>query len=280
MIRTKSLELTEKSEAPVALPTAVWVGETAGDLRFCWDRLKKISRIIHIDEAWTQGVDWSSLKPQYAFIGVNSRSDQVDLWLETVKVNWPKAQLQIILSGWWSGHRRCQPLDESLDVAYWYQWWDCILPQVVIPAGERKKPKQTTRVERILARSIAELPNTEARMALVLTEGQTRRDFWNSGLKNLGWLSAFATSESVDVIGDFGVVLVDIAASYSRHGEVDGRGWMNELREIRRRFPRSSIVVVDSFPTLERWDNFASVGVHAMLPSPFRWNGLRSQSIS
>lgn len=170
-------------------------------------------------------------------------------------------------------------MDESLDVAYWYQWWDCILPQVVIPASERKKPKQTTRIERILARSIAELPNTEARMALVLTEGQTRRDFWNSGLKNLGWLSAFATSASLDVIGDFGVVLVDIAARYSKHVDVDGLGWMDELREIRRRFPRAAIVVVDGFPTLERWDNFASAGVQTILPSPFRWNGLTSISM-
>jgi hypothetical protein len=279
MIQTKPQSLSEKREATNPLPTAVWVGETAGDLRFCWDRLKSISRIIHIDEAWTQGVDWSSLKPQYAFIGVGSRSDHVDLWLQTVKENWPKAQLQIILNGWWSGHRRCQPLDESLDVAYWYQWWDCILPHVTTVATDRKKPKLATRVKRIMARAVATPLPTETRLALVLTEGETRRSFWNSGLKNLGWLAAFPTTDSLELVGDFEVVLVDVAASYSKHANTDGREWVEELQKIRMRFPQASIIVVDSFPTLERWDKFAAAGVQIMLPSPFRWHGLCSQSL-
>ena len=242
--------------------------------------MKLFSRIIHVDEALTQGVDWSSLKPQFAFIGLNSRSDHLDSLLDTAKNNWPKAQLQIILSGWWNGHRRCHPLDESLDVAYWYQWWDCILPQVLTARSDRKKPKLSTRIERILDASKTQAESTESRLALVLSEGQSRREFWKTGLKNLGWLSAFPTSASLDLIGDFDVVLFDVAASFSKYAADGCQACFTELSRIRNRFPSASIVVVDSFPTLERWDAFVVAGAERIVSSPFRWVGLTCKTNS
>jgi hypothetical protein len=274
----ESYATPKASPTLISPPTAVWLGDNSGDLGFCWDRLRKLARIIHVDEAWTQGIDWSSIKPQLAFIGVGSRTPQLERLLETVQQHWPKAQRQQILSSWWNGHRRSYPLDESLDCAYWYQWWDVVLPTMtdqLQAARAVKKSKPMTRIERILARNPIASQTRTSRFSLVVTEGSTRRNLWSDGLGELGWHVVQVGQDSCNVDGRFDCVVLDIAGCSPALNERHTDEWAGRIEQTSRRFSDASILVVDKFPTRERWERFATAGADIILPSPFRWRGFQ-----
>jgi hypothetical protein len=88
---------------------------------------------------WFERTTQESQRPPVLLAVLEHRSDprwlqiqsQWESWQSDSRTRgWGEPKVALILGGDWQGHRRTMPLPEGVESAYWFQWYDRVMPWV------------------------------------------------------------------------------------------------------------------------------------------------------
>ncbi len=270
------VEKTGMTPSPKSI--AVWLGDRDEELEFCRRQLRTECHLVDLQEDWLRDANWRSLRPYVGFIGASTRLSDYRRQIEFVRQQWPTCPVQLILGSWHRGHRRTNPIDESIDVAYWYQVWDQILPRFRNHRMHRMRSRSNKRTERLIAAipSVGEsISNT---LSLMIVDSSARRSMWLDVSTWMRLQPIFIRSEDAFPRGDFRLIVLDDSVA---SGELDEECDLStsavpiqRLRRLRSSFPKATILKVDSLPEIDRWNHFVENGMDILLSAPFSCHGI------
>jgi hypothetical protein len=283
------------------LPMSVaWLGPTSG----CWQWIIERLNGDHVFASESSAEAWVLESDEHVLIcAVESRCDPLPLLNhlvaesdasatidETKKKKRKRAsirgsQILYVLGEAWPGHRRTQPLPESLATFYWYELYDRLLPSLNrdILSLENSIETRGRRVERWLGYS-QQIQPTPSGLALVLCDSTTDADLWQDSLSSIVTSVVVADAahacrlrlEADLVLIDFEETPRNRSNSQNPQGDRGSRlqRIVDQLAWTRTRFPDAMTVVADSFPRWADWSRLDQGGADLLIPKPFNSFGI------
>ena len=187
----------ESRTAPsITCTSCLWLGPHQAEFAWVLQKLAPLWPTLVFDDPRLTETFGTQMSPSHVLVASRNRTDPIEPTFDFVHRHWPKAQPVLILGAWWPGHRRCQPLPETIPSFYWYQWWDALLPRFAstttkpLPTVANGKGGLAPRLQRILnADPLPEMPGP--RLALITCGDRTADGMWETVLQSLGYLTVF-----------------------------------------------------------------------------------------
>ena len=202
----------------------------------------------------------------------------------------------IILGDDWVGHRRTNPLPETLLTYYWYELYDRLLPwlgdvsstQVASNAMESNaaggKRKVSPRVQRVIDASLAiesrlGCHTGAGQLALVVAETAATRQLWCETLARHEIQSVATTPQNLSLWTKPDFIVVDIESepmvARKQYGTSENESPVERLVEkLANQFSDATLLVTDAFPRWENWVRLKRAGADILVAKPFQLTGV------
>ncbi|MCU0711339.1 MAG: response regulator [Pirellula sp.] len=182
----------------------------------------------------------------------------------------------VLLGEPWVGHRRTQPIPESLNTFYWYELYDRLLPSLDLGIGRTDvhSPEKGQRIARwhSVAEKLAQI-EVSGKRVLVVADSSTTHSMWCESFENryasvLGvdseQLHRFRFQPHMVLIDhEAGPPMADEHASERHCQRV-----LDTLQHVRNRFPEAMTVVASGFPRWVDWERWSLGGADVLVPKP------------
>jgi hypothetical protein len=206
----------------------------------------------------------------------------------------------VVLGEAWVGHRRTNPLPETLQSFYWYELYDRLIPWIIglshsadvvasttEVSGNANKRRVSPRVLRVIDTSVSigsRLKNQAAisnpiRLAIVVSETATTRQLWYDALTSHGIQCLATTPENVDLWTKPDVIIVDLETEplamqeAQVSSEIESRR-VTLARKLSTQFPDATLLVADAFPRWETWSDLRQAGADILVAKPYQMTGI------
>ena len=203
----------------------------------------------------------------------------------------------LLLGSDWAGHRRTDPLPESLATFYWYELYDRLFPWLVNESTREPfaKPIQSNitsnkrpvgpRVQRFIESSLSiesRLSRSKAKpikLALIVAETATTRQLWCETLSPHEIQCVATTPDNFELWTDPDLVVLDmesepLAIRELQLAEEDDGYRGRTIRKLASQFPAATILVADAFPRWETWKTLLHLGADIIVAKPFQLTGI------
>ena len=202
----------------------------------------------------------------------------------------------VLLGDDWVGHRRTNPLPETLVTFYWYELYDRVLPWLgdLSSFGQSMETSETNaagskrkvspRVQRVIDTSLS----IESRLgcyagagqlALVIAETAATRQLWCETLARHEIQSVATTPQNLSLWTKPDFIIVDLESAplkvRKQHANSDDGIPEGKLIErLASQFPEATLVVADAFPRWENWLDLKQEGADILVGKPFQLTGI------
>jgi len=202
----------------------------------------------------------------------------------------------IILGEDWVGHRRTNPLPETLLTFYWYELYDRLLPWLgdlspaQVAANETEsntagsKRKVSPRVQRVIDTSLAIESRlgcsiSAGQLALVVADTAATRQMWCETLARHEIQSVATTPQNLSLWTKPDFIVVDIESEpmivRMQCGTSENASPEERLVEkLAGQFPDATLLVADAFPRWGNWLRLKRAGADILIAKPFQLTGI------
>lgn len=202
----------------------------------------------------------------------------------------------ILLGDDWVGHRRTNPLPETLLTFYWYELYDRVLPWLgdlsissqAVETSETNvagsKRKVSPRVQRVIETSLSietrlGCYTNAGQLALVVAETAVTRQLWCETLARHEIQSVATTPQNLSLWTKPDFIIVDLESEplevRKQHANSeDGSPEEKLVEKLARQFPEATLLVADAFPRWENWLELKFAGADLLVPKPFQLTGI------
>ena len=202
----------------------------------------------------------------------------------------------VLLGDDWVGHRRTNPLPETLLTFYWYELYDRVLPwlgDLSIASHENhgmetqaasSKRKVSPRVQRVIDTSLSiesrlSCLTSAGQLAMVIAETAAARQLWSETLARHEIRSVATSPQNLSLWVKPDFIVVDLESDplevRNQHANAeDGSPQEKLIEKLARQFPDSTLLVADAFPRWENWQNLNRAGADILVAKPFQLTGI------
>lgn len=201
----------------------------------------------------------------------------------------------VLLGDDWVGHRRTNPLPETLLTFYWYELYDRILPwlgdlssgpetQTMESNAAGSKRKVSPRVQRVIDTSLSiesrlGCYTSAGQLALVVAETAATRQLWCETLARHEIQSVATTPQNLSLWTKPDFIIVDLESAplevRKQHANSeDGSPEEKLVEKLASQFPEATLLVADAFPRWENWRDLKFAGADILVPKPFQLTGI------
>lgn len=278
MAKTRGKQMVQPSSPPLPRNrSSIWIGPSDFELGWLYSQISRATPTLSLDQPDRWSAFAHQLDPTHVWIASRSRTDEVMGTYARISQQWPNAKVGVLLGAWWPGQRRCQPLPESLESFYWYEWWDRILPWLNqaedCDSNDRPLRRPETmvpaaRLDRILATSSSWVENRRMQVLVTSADG-TAEEMWGTLFAAMQMKVCYRRAEEPLPRSVWDLHVVD-AASWL--GKISPDEYRSLLQ--RSRLPAAQFLVRTAFPSWEEWQNWLTAGADWIVASPFQISGL------
>ncbi len=201
----------------------------------------------------------------------------------------------VLLGDDWVGHRRTNPLPETLLTFYWYELYDRVLPwlgdlsggletQAMETNAAGSKRKVSPRVQRVIDTSLSIESRlgcyaSAGQLALVVAETAATRQLWCETLDRHEIQSVATTPQNLSLWTKPDFIIVDLESEplEVRKQQANSEDGIPEEKLIERlasQFPEATLLVADAFPRWENWLDLKQAGADILVGKPFQLTGI------
>lgn len=202
----------------------------------------------------------------------------------------------VLLGDDWVGHRRTNPLPETLLTFYWYELYDRVLPWLgdlssaclEVDTLEAKdtgnKRKVSPRVQRVIDTSLLiesrlDCYANAGQLALVVAETAVTRQLWCETLAQHEIQSVATTPQNLSLWIKPDFIVIDLESeplSVRQQYRNSGSGSPEEelVQKLASQFPDATLLIADAFPRWENWLNLNRAGADILVAKPFQLTGI------
>lgn len=202
----------------------------------------------------------------------------------------------VLLGDDWVGHRRTNPLPETLLTFYWYELYDRVLPwlgdlsnssqteQALETNAAGSKRKVGPRVQRVIDTSLSIESRlgcyaSAGQLALVVAETAATRQLWCETLARHEIQSVATTPQNLSLWTKPDFIVVDLESEPLEVRKLhanseDGSPTEKLIEKLASQFPEAALLVADAFPRWENWLDLKRAGADILVPKPFQLTGI------
>ena len=202
----------------------------------------------------------------------------------------------VLLGDDWVGHRRTNPLPETLLTFYWYDLYDRLMPwlgdfsnvsletQAMEMQSAGSKRKVSPRVQRVIDTSLSIESRlgcfaNAGQLALVIAETAATRQLWCETLARHEIRSVATSPQNLSLWTKPDFIIIDLESEplEVRNQQLNSEEGSPEeklIEKLARQFPNAALLVADAFPRWENWRNLNRAGADILFAKPFQLTGI------
>jgi CheY-like chemotaxis protein len=210
--------------------------------------------------------------PSIIYVFSSERDDPISNTVEGMRHRFPNAAIRVILGEWWTGHRRTQTLPVGIAVAYWYQAYDLILPELdnileslASSIGEhRTRTSSNSTPATDESKGLVVESQEVTRSTLIVSDHADNRRLWADVGSNLGLTTVGIRGLEALPEGNFSLVILD--------NRLDPTS--EQVEKMRRAYPTARLLIGLNFPCWRTVDACLHAGADWFVGKPFQLAGL------